>query len=164
MRKLRIVVAASVVAIGLGAISLQAKQEPVTLVSKSYKEVVKIEKDGSKKVTLIEAKKVIPGDYVVYQNSISNHTDKDVNNMVLNNAIPKHTEYVGDSAKCEGDCEILFSVDGGKVFKTAENLMISVGNQERLALPKEYTNVRWILTSPLKAKSVTTVSFKTRLK
>jgi len=163
MSRLRIVLAASAIVVGLGAISLQAKQEAVTLVSKSYKEIVKIDKDGTKKVTLEEAKKVVPGDYVVYKNSISNNSDKDVNNMVLNNAVPKHTEYIADSAKCEGKCDILFSVDGGQVFDTADKLMVTVGDQERLALPKEYTNVRWILTSPLKAKSVTSVSFKTRL-
>jgi uncharacterized repeat protein (TIGR01451 family) len=163
MRKLKIVLAASAIVVGLGAMSLQAKQEPVTLVSKSYKEVIKVDKHGNKKVVLEETKKVIPGDYVVYKNSISNNSDKDVNDMVLNNAIPKHTEYVADSAKCDGECEILFSVDGGKVFDAPENLMVKVGDKERLALPKEYTNVRWILTSALKSKSVTSVSFKTRL-
>ncbi len=163
MRKLRIVVAASVMIAGMGALGLQAKQSPVTLVSKSYKEVIKIDKNGEKKVILEDTKKVIPGDYVVYKNTISNHTDKDVNNMVLNNAIPKHTEYIADSAKCEGSCKILFSIDGGKVFDTPEHLVVKVGNEKRLALAKEYTNVRWVLTSPLKAKSTTSVRFKTRL-
>lgn len=163
MRKLRIVLAVSALTIGLGTVALQAKQEPVTLVSKSYKEVIKIDKNGQKKTHLELAKKVVPGDYVVYENSISNNKEKEVNNMVLNNAIPKHTEYIADSAKCKDACDILFSVDGGKVFDSPENLMVVVGDEKRLALPKEYTNVRWILTSSLKGKSTTSVSFKTRL-
>ncbi len=162
MKKLRTVLAVAAVVLGLG-VGLQAKQAPVTLVSKSFKEVMKVDTNGNKKVILEETKKVVPGDYVVYKNSISNNSDKDVSNMVLNNAVPEHTVYVADSAKCENGCKILFSVDGGKEFAPSDKLMVKVGNQERLALPKEYTNVRWILTSALKAKSVTTVSFKTRL-
>jgi len=159
----KIVLATGMAAALLFASSLEAKSAPVTLSTKSYKEVVKVDASGSKKVVLEEAKKVVPGDYVVYKNAITNHTNKDVNDMVLNNAIPKHTEYVADSAKCEKDCDILFSVDGGKVFDKAEKLMVKVGDEKRLALPKEYTNVRWVLTSALDANSVTNVSFKTRL-
>jgi len=70
---------------------------------------------------------------------------------------------VANSAKCSGECEILFSADGGKHFAKPNELMIKVGNKKRLATPKEYTNVRWILTSALEANSQTSVSFKTRL-
>ena len=83
--------------------------------------------------------------------------------MVLNNPIPEHTQYIAKSAKCKDGCEILFSVDGGKKFAKPAKLMIKAGNVERLALAKEYTNVRWVLTSSLNAKSSTEVSFKTRL-
>ena len=159
----KIVLATGIAAALLFASSVEAKTSPVTLSTKSYKEVVTIDASGSKKIILEEAKKVLPGDYVVYKNAINNHTNKDVNDMVLNNVIPKHTEYVADSAKCEKDCDILFSVDGGKIFDRPEKLMVNVGDKKRLALPKEYTNVRWVLTSALDANSVTNVSFKTRL-
>ncbi len=157
------VLATGIVVALIFASSALAKEPAVTLSTKSYKEVVKINANGEKKYVLEEAKKIVPGDYVVYKNSIINHTNKPVNNMVLNNAIPKHTEYVADSAKCEKDCEILFSVDGGKKFDKPEKLMVHAGNKKRVALPKEYTNVRWILTSALDANSITDVSFKTRL-
>ena len=160
MKKI-VVTALSVVV--LSASGLQAKESLVTLSTKSFKEIVKVDASGTKKIVLVEAKKVIPGDTVVYRNSIKNASKKSVHDMVLNNAIPKHTEYVADSAKCENDCDILFSIDGGKKFDSAERLMVKVGDKERLALPKEYTNVRWILTSALDANSVTDVSFKTRL-
>ncbi len=158
----KIVLAAGTAALLL-ATSVVAKESAVTLSTKSYKEVLKVDANGAKKIVLEEAKKVVPGDTVVYKNSITNHTNKSVNDMVLNNAIPEHTEYVAESAKCEKDCDILFSVDGGKKFDKAENLMVKTGDTERVALAKEYTNVRWILTSALDANSVTDVSFKTRL-
>jgi len=158
----KIVVAAGMAALLLAS-SVSAKESAVTLSTKSYKEVLKVDASGAKKVVLEVAKKVVPGDTVVYKNSVINHTNKAVKDMVLNNAIPKHTEYIADSAKCEKECDILFSVDGGKKFEKAENLMIKSGDKERLALPKEYTNVRWVLTAALDANSVTNVSFKTRL-
>ena len=157
------VLATGIVVALILASSLSAKSADVTLSTKSYKEIVKINAAGEKEYVLEEAKKIVPGDYVVYKNSIINHTNKSVNNMVLNNAIPKHTEYVADSAKCEKDCDILFSVDGGKKFDKPEKLMVNSGDKARVALPKEYTNVRWILTSALDANSITDVSFKTRL-
>ena len=156
------VVVAGLTALVLSS-AIQAKEEAVSLSTKSYKEIVSLDASGAKKVVLEEAKKVVPGDFVVYKNAISNNSKKSVENMVLNNAIPEHTEYVGESAKCEKDCDILFSIDGGKKFAKADSLMVGSGNQQRLAMPKEYTNVRWILTSALDAKSITNVSFKTRL-
>ena len=159
MKKIvKLAIAASVL-----TVASYAKEPSVTLSTKSFKEIVTVDASGEKKVVLVEAKKVVPGDSVVYKNSIKNASNKSVNDMVLNNAIPKHTQYVADSAKCEKDCDILFSVDGGKKFDRAENLMVKLGDKERLALPKEYTNVRWILTSALDANSVTDVSFKTIL-
>jgi len=158
----KIVLAAGIAALLLTSHAV-AKESTVTLSTKSYKEVIKVDVSGAKKVVLEEAKKVVPGDTVVYKNSITNHTNKNVKDMVLNNAIPKHTQYVADSAKCEKDCDILFSVDGGNVFDKPENLMVNSGDKARLALPREYTNVRWILTSALDANSITDVSFKTRL-
>ena len=158
----KVVLAAGIAAFLLTT-NISAKESAVTLSTKSYKEVHMIDASGAKKIVLEVAKKVVPGDTVVYKNSITNHTNKSVNDMVLNNAIPKHTEYIADSAKCEKDCDILFSVDGGNEFDKPENLMVNVGDKARLALPREYTNVRWILTSALDANSVTDVSFKTRL-
>jgi uncharacterized repeat protein (TIGR01451 family) len=157
------VLAVSAISLMLVASTLQAKKSPVTLSTKSYKEVSKVDANGNKKIVLVEAKKVVPGDYVVYKNNVKNSSDKSVKGMVLNNPIPEHTQYIAKSAKCKDGCEILFSVDGGKKFATPEKLMIKVGNVERLALAKEYTNVRWVLTSSLNAKSSTEVSFKTRL-
>ncbi len=160
---MRKIVAAIVLGSMFSSSLLFAKVKPITLTTKSYKEIVSIGKNGKKTIKLVEAKKVVPGDYVIYKNSIKNNTNKAVKDMVLNNAIPEHTEYVANSAKCSGDCEILFSVDGGKSFAKADKLMVKIGNKKRLASPKEYTNVRWVLTSALDANSVTDVSFKTKL-
>ena len=141
-----------------------AKQPKVTLVSKSYKEVHEITKNGKKEIKYIDIDKILPGDIVLYKNTINNLDNKPANNMVLQNPIPEHTQYIESSAKCENACEILYSVDGGKIYKDASKLMVNENNTPRLAKPSEYTNVKWILKTPLKPNSTTYVSFKTKLK
>ncbi len=146
------------------ALSANAKKSPISLTTKSYQEVVEVDSSGKKVVKLVDAKKVLPGDIIVYKNTIENSSQKPAKNMVLNNPIPEHMEYVANSANCSDGCKILYSVDGGNSFDVPSKLMIKVGNKSRLALPKEYTNVRWILISALNPNSVTDVSFKARLK
>ncbi len=144
--------------------NVDAKNNPISLTTKSFKEVVKVEKDGKKSIHFVDAKKVIPGDIVLYKNIIQNNSKEEAKDLVLNNQIPKHTTYIANSAKCESGCEILFSVDHGKSFKKADELMVKEGSKRRLALPSEYTNVRWILSSALSPNAKTYVSFKTKLK
>ena len=140
-----------------------AAKKEVSLKTQSFVQKYVTDKNGHRKVVLKEAKKVIPGDIVVYKNSIINHTNKKVKDMVLDNVIPKHTLYVDNSAKCQKGCKILFSVDGGKSYNNPEKLMVKEGNSLRHALPSDYTNLKWILTSSLEPNSITTVSFKTKL-
>ncbi len=144
--------------------SIVAKDtSPISLTTKAYKEVVKVDKSGKRKRALVDAKKVIPGDIVLYKNIIKNNSKADAKDMVLNNVIPKHTVYVPNSASCEGGCEILFSVDGGKHFAKPKKLMVTRNGIKRVATAKDYTNVRWVLTK-LGANRETSVSFKTKLK
>lgn len=152
----------------LGAIAiatmLHAKESKVTLSSASYKEVHEVNKLGEKVVKYVESGKILPGDVVMYKNSINNMDKKPADNLVLNNKIPQNMEYVADSANCEKDCKILYSVDGGKSFETPENLKVKEGNLVRAALPSDYTDIRWKLASSLTANNTTHVSFKARLK
>ncbi len=142
---------------------VEAKQS-ITLVSKSFKEVVEVDKNGNRVVKLVEIRKILPKDVVVYKNFVSNNGKKEAKNMVLNNHIPKHTEYIEGSAKCKKMCKVLFSVDGGKIFDDASKLIIKDGDFSRIALASEYTNIRWILDDGLSSKSTTEVSFKVKVK
>lgn len=143
---------------------LHAKEGKVTLTSTSLKESVVIDKNGNKVKKLIDTKKVLPGDTVVYENSVDNGKNEPVKNMVLNNPIPKEMAYLAGSAKCEKPCKILYSVDGGKVFDVPENLKIKRETGMHIARADEYTNVRWILNKPLAAHKKVTVSYKAKLR
>ena len=139
-------------------------QQSLTLVSKSFKEVIEMDKDGNRVSKLVEVKKIVPQDIIVYKNFISNNGKKEAKNMVLNNPIPKHTEYIEDSASCQHLCKVVYSIDGGNVFDIASNLIIEDGDMSRVALASEYTNVRWILEERLSSGAMTEVDFRVKVK
>ncbi len=160
MKNLKVLVAVCVLVIST---SIFSKQSALTLTTKSYKEVYEINKKGEKEIKYIAAGNVLPGDVVMYKNSINNNSDKAAKNMVLNNPIPEHTRYIEGSASCKDKCKISYSIDGGQVYDIASKLMIKDGDSMRLARADEYTHVRWVLTEPLAQDSTTIVSFKTKL-
>ncbi len=143
---------------------LHAVEGKVTLTSTSLKESIVIDKNGHKVKKLIDTKKVLPGDTVVYENSVDNGKNEPVKNMVLNNPIPKEMAYLANSAKCKKPCKVLYSVDGGKVFDSPENLKIKTEQGVHIARADEYTNVRWILNKPLAPHQKTIVSYKAKLR
>lgn len=143
---------------------LQAKDAKVTLTSKSLKEIVVVDKSGKKVKKLVDTKKVLPGDIVVYENRVDNGKNEPVKNMVLNNPIPKEMAYLAGSAKCEKPCTILYSVDNGKVFDVPEKLKVKTADGVHVARADEYTNVRWILNQPLASHKNVMVSYKAKLR
>ncbi len=148
----------------MAASSLYATNGKVTLTMRSYKEVITKDKNGKPTKKLVDTKKVLPGDIIMYKNIVDNATAKPVKNMVLNNAIPKQMIYISGSARCEIPCKILYSADGGKHFATPEKLKIKTAHGTRLARPDEYTNIRWILSKPLPPHRKTVASYKAKLR
>lgn len=121
-------------------------------------------KDGKKTHQLTPVTKAVPGTEVIYTTTFENTLDKPAGNININNPIPNDSEYVGGSAFGK-DCEILFSVDGGKTFGHAENLKIrSADGKERTALPKEYTHIRWNYKKQLAPGKVGEVGFRATIK
>ena len=137
----------------VASIAIAGKSPKVTLVSKQYKEISKVNKQGHVVKLLEDIKKVVPGDVIVYKNVVSNFEEKALENLVLNNKVPKHTDYIKNSAKCVGKCNILLSNDGGKTFLP----------EKELKTRKPVTNVRWILLSSVKQNAKETVSYKVKV-
>lgn len=121
-------------------------------------------KDGKKTHQRTPVIKAVPGTEVIYTTIFENTLNKAAENISINNPIPNDSEYVGGSAFGK-DCEILFSVDGGKTFGHAENLKIrSADGKERTALPKEYTHIRWNYKTKLAPGKSGEVSFRAAIK
>ena len=134
--------------------TLEAK---VSITSHSYQKVIK-----KKNIKWVKATKVIPGNVLLYHNSLKNEDKTTATNLVIVNAIPKHMQYIEGSAKCKNKCRVRYSVDGGKTFHTSKKLFMGKGKKRHRAKASEYTSIKWIVNS-LKGGKKTFVQYKAKL-
>jgi hypothetical protein len=142
----------------------QAADLAIKVTSIAQVETEVVGKDGKKSLKRIPVEKAVPGTEVIYTNTFKNLIKKSVGDIVINNPIPNASEYKADSAFGK-DCDILFSVDGGKTFGHAEELTVKAADgKTRAALPKEYTNIRWIYKKQLAPGKSGEVGFRATIK
>lgn len=98
---------------------------------------------------MVPVQQVRGGDILVYINRIVSNAKVTRHNIVIDNPIPQGTVYLRGTANCEGSCEILFSIDGGKSFKKGEDLFVVYGQKKRAAFGSEYTHIKYIFKSIL---------------
>lgn len=144
--------------------SALAAEGAIKVTSIAQIEVQLTDKKGKKTIKRAPVDKAVPGTEVIFTATFENIIDKAVSNIVINNPIPKNTEYKAGSAFGK-DCEILFSVDGGTSFGHAEELKTrDAEGKERAALPTEYTNIRWNYKVPLAKGKSGEVGFRAIIK
>lgn len=133
---------------------------------KSIAEVEKTitDKDGKKETKRVIAKKVPPDGVVIYTTTFKNVGLKPVGNIVINNPVAEHTEYLADSAMGE-NTDITFSTDAGKTFAAPEKLTVTTADgKARPALASDYTHIKWVYKGELAAGKTSEVSFKAKVK
>jgi len=121
--------------------------------------------DGGRETPkLVPADRVVPGDEVIYTLVVRNTSAAAVALPTVTKAVPEHTVYIADSAVGPG-AEVSYSVDGGRTFDRAENLMVQgADGQPRPALAADITHIRWQLKNSLKSNSVAFVRFRAVVK
>lgn len=108
---------AHAVALSLAAAAVHAAQPAaaggacVSLETQALQEQSVAAADGAKKVTLVPATKVVPGDSVVWQTTARNSCASAAANVVINQAVPEHMTLVADSV-AGADTRVLYSLDG----------------------------------------------------
>lgn len=164
MRISRLLLITLFMALGSFSIGAQAADGAIKVKSIAETEVEVVGKDGKKMLRRVPAEKIVPGAEVIYTTTFENLIDKAVGNIVINNPVPNDSEYKAGSAFGK-DCEILFSVDGGKKFGRPEELKTrDADGKERTALPREYTHIRWTYKGQLAAGKSGVVGFRTVVK
>jgi uncharacterized repeat protein (TIGR01451 family) len=109
--------------------------------------------DGREIVRLAPAKRVAPGDEVIYTLEIRNTGAATIRTPTVVYPVPAHMQVVADSATGPGT-EVSFSVDGGHRFEPGDDHVA----------PAAYTHVRWSFKNNLKANSVAFVRFRAIVK
>ncbi len=156
----------SVLLVLLGSLSLNAHaaDSAIKVTSTAQIETIEVDKQGNKKMKLTPVEKAVPGTEVIFTNTFENTSKNPANNIVINNPIPRESEYTAGSAFGK-NCEILFSADGGNKFGHAEELKIKdIEGKERTALPKEYTHIRWTYQGQLAPGKSGEVGFRAVIK
>jgi hypothetical protein len=117
--------------------------------------------DGTTRVSLVPASRVVPGDRVVFQLAYANGEPRAVDNLVLNNPVPEHLAYRGPMA---GSPAPEVSVDG-KTFAPLSALKVSEpSGAVRAARADEVTHVRWRIASAVPAGATGKLGFEATLK
>ena len=135
----------------------------VELKTEMYKVVEVQKKNGTSKIEWLAPDNITPGDKVGYRITVENKGDKPADDIVLNNPVPENTIYIDGSAR-GANSSIVFSVDQGKTFATPEKLFIEKNGKKLPAAAKDYSNVRWVRTSSLKAGEKGSVQYVVQVK
>ena len=146
----------------LGSIAFQVSAAVDAVRVKSIAQVEKsvVDKDGNKTRKRVPVETAVPATEVIYTTTFENITDKPVGNVVIDNPIPNSSAYRADSAFGK-DFDIQFSADAGRKYAPAAQLTLKgTDGKQRLALPTEYTNIRWTHRGPLLAGKAGEVGFR----
>jgi uncharacterized repeat protein (TIGR01451 family) len=137
-------------------------QEKGCILLKTVAEIEQVTTDerGEQSTRLVPAEKIVPGNEVIYTVSATNVCDQEAQNVVIDNPVPQHMDYIGGSAIGPGT-EVTFSIDGGANFGKADALKVAgADGKPRQAEPREYTNIRWVMRNPLKPGAVAFARFR----
>jgi len=133
----------------------------VTSVSLQLKKVK--DDDGNIVEKWLKATRVVPKTIIKYVNTIHNNSDENISDIKLANPVNKNVFYLADTAKSEQNATIIYSIDNGKSFDEPKNLKIGEGDDERVALAREYNAVEWIIDN-IEANSSSSVEFKVEIR
>lgn len=126
------------------------------------KEEVVVNDAGETERRLVPAETVVPGDDVVYTITFTNISDEAAENVVITNPISEDLTYVAGSAFGPGTV-IEFSVDGGRTFGAAAELVVGTPEGRRPAGVDDFTHVRWTMESALAVGAQGLARFRARL-
>jgi uncharacterized repeat protein (TIGR01451 family) len=142
------------------------QKSAIQLTSVAEVEVTEKNASGVTEVKRKEAAlaKVVPGNIVIFTTRYVNTGKAPVSNVTIMNPVPEHMSYIDNSVEGKG-ARIDFSVDGGKTYGQPDKLTVKDGQgRVRPALAKDYTHIRWVLSTPLAPGGTGSVSFRAQLK
>lgn len=135
--------------------------EPVKITATVLAEQREAAADGTTRVRLVPAGRIVPGDHVVYRLSVSNSGPKPASGVVIANPVPAGMQYAGPAANSPAP---ELSVDG-KTFGPLSTLRVATADgKSRAAAPADVRVVRWRLAQPVAPGGEGQVAFRALLK
>jgi uncharacterized repeat protein (TIGR01451 family) len=113
--------------------------EPVSLTSRVLVEHVKKDAAGRPQKVLEEAKKVVPGEAIVFEFSYRNAGAKPATGFVISDPLPANVAFAGGET-----AGALYSVDHGKSWGPLASLRVATANgAARPATSADVNGIRW---------------------
>ncbi|MES2489201.1 MAG: hypothetical protein V4607_05365 [Pseudomonadota bacterium] len=136
------------------------EKSAIEIKNEAFKEV-SVPNSTTKK--LVPASSAAPGEPLLYVLTVRNISDKPVSNVVVGNPVPQYTEYKLDS-QTSSNAKFEVSVDQGKTFGSLGTLQkTAVNGSKSIAQAKDVTNLRWTLSTALKPKEETKITYRLQL-
>ena len=133
----------------LSFVSPAALAKPLLQMNVVAEKEVTVTEGGKQVVKRVKTEKSVPGETLIFTLSYKNAGDEKAVDVKLDNPIPTGTRYVKDSAT-GANAQVSYSVDGGKTFAKAEQLMVekvSAGKKEKVrAQAADYSTIRWVIS------------------
>ena len=165
MNKLANIIQTAAVAVLL-ALPLTAWGQPNVSISIKAEKEISVTSKGKQIKKRVAAKAIIPGEEIIYTLNYSNIGNETAKDVIITDPIPSGTSFIPGSATETGD--LAFSIDNGKSFKKPTMLTYEMKGsdgklQKKVAVPDEYTDIRWTIPSvPPGGKG--SVSFRVKVK
>jgi uncharacterized repeat protein (TIGR01451 family) len=147
---------------GLGR-PLFGQENRIELQVTAQREIEEVDDEGEVELVRIFAKKILPGDEVIYTIEYSNIGYDAADRVGVTCPLPEGMRYRKFSAAGDG-AEILFSIDDGHTFDEPANLIVRNDEGDvAKAKTRHYTHIRWRLLKHVAAGSSGSVSFRATL-
>ena len=139
-----------------------AEPGAIKISSIAEKETEVIDKNGNKTSKRTRVDTAVPGDEIIYTITFENISTKPASNIVITNPIPNDTTYISATGV---NTEITFSIDGNNQYATPDKLIVTTKEGvTRLAVPSDYSHMRWVYTGELGVDKTSQVSFRAVIK
>lgn len=153
----------ALVALGLlwaGSTLAAPQNDPVVIKTEALTEQTVATPDGRQEVQRVPLTLAVPGQLVIYVNTVANQGKFPAEGVLVANPIPQQMAYVDGTAGGD-EVVITFSVDGGKSFDRPGKLQVlGADGLPRTATGNDYTNIRWQFVKPLPPGAVEQVEFR----
>lgn len=138
------------------AVPAQAKNSGVVLMNSVLVQHKSAAADGSTRVTLVPAKRAVPGDRVVFRIAYKNNLGQPVSGMVVSNPVPANLSYRGPA---EGSPAPEVSIDG-----THFAPLSALSAAGRPAMADQVRAVRWMVKGAVPAGGAGQYSYEASIK
>lgn len=157
---------------GGAAVAQNAKKGQVQLRLKAEKKIVTQDAQGNRKVTwqeLSNGAQVGQGEVLRYSVSGANNGEKAVNNLTINQPIPRGMAYVLNSATVneKTGAQITYSINGGKTYVKNPTVEVKLADgtvETRPAPDTAYTHVRWNFGKSVPGKGRVNGTYQVRVR